>query len=234
MGRESRIALPAREGANLLRRFQQLALEVAAENIGRGEDPMLGNNRGPWVEKWRAGDAVDITRLHQQKVGGSGSWCAVFGSYCDAEAARRLGAELGCEFTLPHPTFRGAKALARSPAKYGGGRYLAHRANEKKPLRFFDAKGEPIPLELLVITPGAWIAWHRGDVGAWTGHFARALEYNRSTGRLTTIEGNKNNRPRGGEKPPARARMTRWSEVDSFTYPRDKWLARLAWIATYC
>lgn len=54
------------------------ALELAIQEIGKGEDPSLGNNRGR---------AVDAYRAHAGLAWSKGPWCAVFVSAMLARAA---------------------------------------------------------------------------------------------------------------------------------------------------
>ncbi len=79
-------------------------LLVAEKEIGKGEDPTLGNNRGADVDRYRAGDGTN------KGEGGSGSWCGSFVSFCYVEAA---GGD------LPFKTSRGAKRLGRNVAAAG-------------------------------------------------------------------------------------------------------------------
>jgi hypothetical protein len=75
------------------------ALEIAKSEIGHGEEG--GNNRGPDVERYRAGK------------GGSGSWCAAFISWCLEQACKQLARE------MPIARSHGAKQLWRRAAKAG-------------------------------------------------------------------------------------------------------------------
>jgi hypothetical protein len=74
------------------------ALDVAIENLGKGEEG--GNNSGEFVEM-----------LHKKNYDGDpdddGAWCAAFVSYCFEAACERLGVD------LPFRRSTGAKSLFR-------------------------------------------------------------------------------------------------------------------------
>ncbi len=74
------------------------ALDVAIENLGRGEEG--GNNSGGFVET-----------LHGLQFDGDddddGAWCAAFVSWCFERACKRIGAD------MPFQRSRGAKSLYR-------------------------------------------------------------------------------------------------------------------------
>ena len=80
------------------------ALEVAIEEIGKGEEG--GNNSGPHIAKYKLieddGDPDD-----------DGAWCAAFLSWCIEEACRRLGEE------MPLKRSQGAKRLFKNTGKAG-------------------------------------------------------------------------------------------------------------------
>ena len=78
------------------------AVAIAVAEIGRGEDPKLGNNQGHDIERYKA-----YTGLGS---GGSDAWCAVFMSYCFKMAA---GGKESFELSA------GAKKLLRSVSKVG-------------------------------------------------------------------------------------------------------------------
>lgn len=79
-------------------------LLVAEKEIGKGEDPAIGNNRGADVDRYRAGDGTG------KGQGGRGSWCGSFVSFCHVEAAGGFP---------PFETSRGAKRLGRNVAAVG-------------------------------------------------------------------------------------------------------------------
>lgn len=74
------------------------ALEIARSELGNGETE--GNNRGEDIDRYREKGRVG-------GVGGAGSWCAAFVSYCYCRAAKEL------EIELPWKPSAGAKLLAR-------------------------------------------------------------------------------------------------------------------------
>ena len=80
------------------------ALEVAIENLGKGEEG--GNNSGEFVEM-----------LHQLEYDGDtdddGAWCASFVSWCFEQACWRLGVE------MPFRRSRGAKSIFRKVGEAG-------------------------------------------------------------------------------------------------------------------
>lgn len=77
------------------------ALVVAASEIGNGETE--GNNRGPAIYRYRAGDGTG------KEATNSASWCASFVSYCLLKANKEL----------PFETSRGAKRLVSNCARAG-------------------------------------------------------------------------------------------------------------------
>jgi hypothetical protein len=79
--------------------LRELALQVALAELGKGET--AGNNRGPDVDRFRAGGRAG-------RVGSAQSWCASFVSFCYRRAAAKLGV------TLPFKTSGGAKRLTKN------------------------------------------------------------------------------------------------------------------------
>ncbi len=79
----------------------RLAVQIAAGEIGHGEDPALGPNRGEWVRQYCAphGDG------HQ--------WCAAFAGWCYQAAADSLA------IPLPFKRSLGAKRLGANVAAVG-------------------------------------------------------------------------------------------------------------------
>lgn len=199
---------------NRLAMFQAEALRVAIQWIGRGEDPVRGNNRGVDIDIFRLHDGVREADLHQKRTGGAGAWCAVFASFCDTAAAEALAME------CPHRRYRGAKSLVAAVAK--AGRTLAVAGSW--PLRKVTWYDPDIP-------PGAWIAWDasplriQGPGDRWKGHVGRVERYDRATDTLVVIEGNHNNRRSPTRKP--------YAVVDRFEYKAGAWRKRLARIASY-
>lgn len=83
--------------------LSQLAIDYAIGEIGSGEDPRLGNNKG-----------LDIERYHGViSAKSSGNWCAAFVSYCYKRAAAEL------QTTLPFALSAGAKRLAKNIGEAG-------------------------------------------------------------------------------------------------------------------
>lgn len=233
MAMAGKTAVAARERGNLLAEFQAMALKIALAENGNGEDPMLGNNRGKHVDRYRAGDGVEGARLGQSKTGGSGSWCATFGSWCDLEAVRQLG------IVCPHLTYRGAKALVKAVAK--SGRWVARNdielmGGEGGKLAFFGRDGEPLPNDAPIVIPsGAWMALNRGTaVNPRLGHFVRVIDHALGSDTLHVVDGNgPPNRPLKGGSPPKGARVAKWSVVGPRWYPRGAWRRDCAGIASY-
>lgn len=202
--RENRFALSPPEPPHRLAQFQSYTVDLARKHIGQGEKAQWGDNEGPEIDFFRLNDGVEDRDLGQDRVGGSGPWCATFGSFCDTMAARKLG------IVCPHKRYRGSKALVRAVVKAGG--YYLAVPGKLGCTWAVDKKNPAIP-------PGSWLAWHRGLPGSPSGHFARVISYEPETDTLTTIEGNHGR--------PGRA------VVAEFTYPAGKWRDRLAAIASY-
>lgn len=94
--KEVDLAPPPRLGAVLV--------EMAVRELGKGEDPLLGNNQGHDVVRYRGG------------IDDKGAWCADFVFYCYAQAAKRL---YGSRESLPFKRSRSAKGLYRRIGKAG-------------------------------------------------------------------------------------------------------------------
>lgn len=75
-------------------------LAIAKQEIGKGEDPRLGNNRGSDVYRYRGAD-------------GAGAWCAAFAGYCIEHAYKEMGR------ALPFKRSNGAKRLFKNIRKAG-------------------------------------------------------------------------------------------------------------------
>lgn len=166
----SRWSLCVRETPNLLRHYARRIVEVAESELGKGElcGGADGNNRGPHVERYRAGDGTG------RGTGGFGAWCACFASYVATVAAGYTGTKPE-RITRPFKASRGAKALVRNVAR--AGRWVCRPGKENRPPE-----------------PGDFIAWHHSDAGDWRGHVEIVKRYDPATDDLTTIGGNKNNR----------------------------------------
>jgi hypothetical protein len=67
-----------------------LGLELAELELGKGEDPALGNNRGADVDRYRSEDGTGMG------PGGAGPWCASFAASRHVVAAGNLELEMGC------------------------------------------------------------------------------------------------------------------------------------------
>jgi len=78
-------------------------LDVARSELGRGEDPALGNNRGADIERW--------SRACGFPVGRGGAWCATFASFVLLRATSSTHPDLKLS--------RGAKRLVRNVAAVG-------------------------------------------------------------------------------------------------------------------
>ncbi len=140
------------------------ALEIAISEKGKGEKG--GNNRGPDVDRYRAGARVG-------GIGGSGAWCAAFVSYCLRWAAAEL------RISLPFETSAGAKRLIKNVRDSAGAEVMNVNAwcNTLHPL------------------PGALVCWHRGILSplgwGWQGHIGFLKRWEADGDRLVTIEGNR-------------------------------------------
>lgn len=87
--------------------FGTLALRWIVSQIGKGEDPALGNNRGSDIEEWLAADGTGRPADTSRDDGMAWMWCAVLISAGLVAGAKALGKQLPCE------TSRGALDLAR-------------------------------------------------------------------------------------------------------------------------
>ncbi len=93
------------EVPNQLKRLHLVALEIAVDDLGEGEDG--ANNRGPYIRFIRS---VDGTGRGPK---GAGAWCACFVSSCLVRAAGHLGYE------LPVKTTRSAQAIYKRVSRVG-------------------------------------------------------------------------------------------------------------------
>jgi hypothetical protein len=67
-----------------------LGLELAENELGKGEDPELGNNRGADVYRYRSEDGTGMPSQ------GNGPWCSSFAASRHEVAAGNLGLEMAC------------------------------------------------------------------------------------------------------------------------------------------
>lgn len=82
-------------------------LAIAEAEIGKGEDPKLGNNLSGDISRYRRGDGTGRPPNKPQE------WCASFVSYCFLKAARDLG------YPAPFKGSRGARHLGEMALEKG-------------------------------------------------------------------------------------------------------------------
>lgn len=116
------------------------AMELGLKEIGRGEDPALGNNRGHYVSLWKVEAGLAWVK-------DGDPWCAIFAS---AMLARVCG---GFD-KVPFKLYSGARKLCESAATMPGARW----------------SDEPVPGALALFKrPGGmhvcFILEHRPDLG---------------------------------------------------------------------
>lgn len=227
-GRLRRISVAAFEEGNLLKSWQVRRLDTARQLYGCGEDPLIGNNQGQWVDFLRENDGVMSRHLGQSRTGGSGSWCATGVSAIDTLTAIAMG------IRCPHTRYRGARMLADSTVRSGGAKYVA-RCVGPWPFRvieWFAISGEKSK-EIQQIPEGSWISWWRGGRDSRMGHIEIVSHHDLHTGNLTTITFNRDNRPRKDESPPQGAKVSRWAVIDEHTYRHNAWLRHLYAVTSY-
>ena len=106
------IEVAPREPPHFGRALQEAALEIAISEIGNGENPALGNNRGDHIDRYRTATG---------EPGGAGAWCAAACSYWfSVAAACFVGSDLKARrLRVPFPLSRGAKRLVRNMGTAG-------------------------------------------------------------------------------------------------------------------
>ncbi len=152
------------EGAEIGFDLGLAALEVAEENMGRGEEG--ANNQGRWVQMYTRGMTRPVL------------WCAAFMSYCFEEGYIRIlcrnGKKLHAERFIMN--------------EYQGESYPLRRSHRAKTLyRIVGEAGAFVDEPL----PGDLACWHRGVKGSRKGHVGIVHHVDVQKKRFWTIEGNR-------------------------------------------